>query len=299
MRKSVIFLIIILAVVLSCYIISNCVVKKGEGSIIIARDLKTDDLTLLKNGNNFIWQGAIPGRVVFYTISSQNMNTFNLSMKTRLFEDLNDNIYSIKISLNIVYNIDEKTVLNFYRAQLERSGNSFNDLIEKFLKGNFEGELATYISPRYRRDDILREKDQIAERIINRLKNQCQSAGINISSYEIIGGITLPEGEIFNEGLNYCRELRENEKNNKKELIILNGQLEREKLFNKLYFDKLSEISKLISGTPALLKYIYIDKMADKVKVIVAPENSGLPFGLDSDDSQKRQKNSVEIDNLK
>jgi hypothetical protein len=227
------------------------------------------------------------------------MNTFSLSIKTRLLEDLDDDIYSINISVNIVYNIDEKTAVNFYSTRLNDSGNIFNDLMEKFLKGDFESELAPYMSPRYRRDDILKEKDQIFERIVNRLKTQCRPAGIDISGYEIIGGIVLPESDIFNEGLNYCRELRENEKNNKKELIILNGQLEREKLFNKVYFNKLSDVSKLISANPGLLKYIYIDKMADNVKVIIAPEKSGLTFGLDGNDNQKFEKKSAEIDNLK
>ncbi len=298
MRKSVILIIIVIAVLSAFYVYPNCVVQKGDDIIIIARDLKTNNLMPLKNGGNFIWQGAIPGRVVFYSISIKNVNIFSLAMIPGSLKGLNDDLYSIKFSVNIVYNIDEKNAVNFYGTRPDSSGNIFNDLIEKYLKGDLESELSPYLSPRYRRDDILREKDQILERIIIRLKNQCQPAGINISSYEMIGGISLPESEIFNEGLNYSRELRENEKNNKKELIILNGQLERGKFFNRAYFDKLSEISKLIRANPDLLKYIYIDKLGDKVKVIVAPGKTGLSFGLD-DGSRKSDSDSSEIDNLK
>jgi len=63
-------------------------------------------------------------------------------------------------------------------------------------------------------------------------------------------------------------------------------------------------ISNLIKSNPDILKYIYIDRLAGNVKLILSSDKSGMPFGMSLNedlDKTGKSKNAAkeEINNLR
>ena len=109
----------------------------------------------------------------------------------------------------------------------------------------------------------------------------------------------VPDAEMYREGLLLASDLRKIENDNKKELIVLENILRKEDQKHKKYLENLWEIAKLVKNNPDLLKYLYIKGFSDKVKVILAPEKSGMPFGLDLEVRDGAASKKGEIDNLR
>ncbi len=304
MKKIFYLFICLLLFVGGCYIFACCVISIENGQFCVFEDKSTGEMQVLRPGYNFIWQGVIPGRVSLSNISKKNIDFFDLRIKIKSMEELSDDSYSVKLRFNISYEIDEKIISDVFRSQISDDKKVFFKAIMKFLNGNFTEELSPYLYPKYRRRDILKDKDRIINYSLESVKKQCLGIGIKILSYEIVGSMDLPASEVYFEGVRYCTELREKEKNNKKELIKFYTKLQKEKNLNKIYFEKLEEISNLIKKNPDILRYIYIDKMADNVRVIIAPDKSGIPLWLDKPDKNEEKdflKSTMEgdIDNLR
>ena len=75
-------------------------------------------------------------------------------------------------------------------------------------------------------------------------------------------------------------------------------QLLKEKSEFELYLEKLTKVSSIIKDNPQILKYIYIDKMGDNIKVIISSDKTGIPGFLgESNDINPGVKGDV--DNLR
>lgn len=299
MKKIIIIFILFTLLICLGYILASSSYKIDENYIGIAKDRDSGEAILMEPGYNFIWQGIIPGRVDVKMVSLKDMEYFELKIMSESLEELKKDSYAVGININIIFQVDEKAIKSLYHSRLHEGAAIFREVMHRFLYGNFKEELSPYLYPRYRRSDILNDGNIIIEKAMKRFAEQCSTAGIIIDKYEIVGGFELPENDVFYEGILYSKEIREKEKNNKKELILLNGKLEREKNLNESYFKTLEEMSKIIRDNPDILKYIYIDKMADNVRVIVAPEKSGVPLGLGAGDDAFMKNDTGEIDNLR
>ena len=105
------------------------------------------------------------------------------------------------------------------------------------------------------------------------------------------GTAVLPNQQVYNEGIAHAADLRKMDKTIEKELIDVRSAMERDRIKNEQFYGKLKEISKIISANPDILKYIYIDKMAGNVNVILSSDNSGVPAHAgEGNRSRRREK---------
>lgn len=294
-NKFIFILFFILIASASAYLLANCIKRVPEGHFTIFKDKTTGDTKLLSPGIHFLIQGLYPDRIILRSFKNINNNIFNLKIEIPPF-GLNNESLCIRMTCNVSYAVDNN--IQIPDIQLENN-NFFNDTIEGIIKANIKTELLPYITPYYKPESITNDKDKITEKALSRSKQQCKDMGLDIRKFELIGQMELPLKELYYNELKFLNELRDIEKNNKKELLILESKLLNEQKHNESYYNKLQEISKLIKENPDLLKYIYIEKLADNVKVILTSDKSGFPLGLTSDKIIERNINNNKIDNLK
>jgi len=113
----------------------------------------------------------------------------------------------------------------------------------------------------------------------------------------VIGSVSIPGPEIYQEGVTLAAELRQIENTRQKDLLILENKLQKEDFRNKKYLENLKEIAKLVKNNPDLLKYLYIKGFAKNVRAIITPDRTGLPFGLDF--GEKEPRTAGDVDNLR
>ena len=292
-------LVFIILIFFAGYLFIHCVIKVDKGTFVLIQDNETGTVNkILDSGYSFILDGVIPDKITIIKISKKNAQMMDLRIPIPLLEDLKSDFYAIKIPVTINYEIvPEKLAFDLNR--IKTGEKFFSSLLERLIRGYFNKEFAPYFKPSYRRGALEKDIEKIANRVEITFRTYCMKIGIRVKDLAIVGNIGLPDLKTFYDGVRYLRELIDVEKNNKKELIILNNKLQKDRISSSRLYEKLEEISKIIKENPDILKYIYIDKMADKVKVIISPDNSGMPFGLDLDSSDKKSDRSGEIDNLR
>ena len=79
----------------------------------------------------------------------------------------------------------------------------------------------------------------------------------------------------------------------------LRNSLEKDKIASEAYYEKLSRIGNMIKDNPEILKYIYIDKLAGNIKVIISSEKNAMPVIFGQDQDVKDSDLKKEIDNLR
>jgi hypothetical protein len=299
MKRLVKILVFLILLVIAGYLYINCVIKVEEGVFVLVQDRETGDIKkILNSGYSFLLDGIIPEKVSIIKISKKNTQFMDLKIPIPLLENLKSDLYAVKIPITVNYEImPDKLAFDINR--LKGGEGYIATLLEKLLRGYFNKEFASYFSPSYRRGALVKDIETLIGRVESALRTHCLKLGITIGEFVIVGNIDLPDLRTFYDGMRYFRELVDVEKNNKKELIILQSKLEKDRISNSQLYEKLEEISKIIKKNPDILKYIYIEKMGDKVKVIISPDNSGMPFGFNFNSSDSKPDRRGEIDNLR
>ncbi len=298
-NKILFILFFILIAASSLYLLVNCLKRVPEGHFAVFKDKTTGDVRLLSPGTHLLIQGLYPDRIILRSFKEVNNSIFNLKLEIPPFESSNEAL-CVRITCNILYAVNNNIQISGIQLDNLDNNNFFNGIIERIIKVNIKTELIPYITPIYKPETIADDTNKIIEKTLNRSKQQCKDMGLEIRKFELIGQMELPLKDLFYNELKYYNELRDIEKNNKKELLILENKLLNEQKYDNLYYNKLREISKLIKENPDLLKYIYIEKLADNVKIIFTSDRTGFPPGLISDQILEKKNNSNnEIDNLK
>lgn len=294
--RNILFIIILLT--LAGYLYVNCFFMIEEGVFGLVRSEQTGDIIrVLDSGYHIIPEGIIPEEISLMTFRKKESRLFDLSIPIPSLEMTKSDFYAITIPVSVQYAVSPERI-TLITEEWGDDRDYIPHLLKRFMTGYFVREFTPYFSPVYRRVELERDMDEIVQSVSESLTAQGRGIGIEITAFRLSGAVRLPDTEIFFDGLQYLKELMEVEKNNKKELIILRSKLERDEIYNKQFYQKLEEISRLIKQNPDLLKYMYIEKMADKVKVIITPEQSGMPFGLDFGSGEK-EKRTGDINNLR
>ena len=64
-------------------------------------------------------------------------------------------------------------------------------------------------------------------------------------------------------------------------------------------FEKLLRISSILKNNPEILKFIYIDKMGDDIKVIISSDKTGLPAMFNDSAEGTKPAAKGDVDNLR
>ncbi len=275
-----------------------CVAVIAPGRFGVAHDRDTGSFRFLPSGFNFLWQGVVPQRISVRDYGARNSEIITAKVPVPPLGELKSDYYSISFPVSVIYEIDARR-LAVNAGSVWSSAASVTAAVSRAFETSLERELSRWISPLYGRYALLNNRDRILHNAAEGASRYCAGVGITIIAVELAGAVIAPDERTIAEGMAFYSEMRMIERNNKKELLFLGTTLEKDRQLRKDYFEKLNEMSKIIKANPDMLKYIYIDKMAGNVKVIIAPEKSGMPFGFDYVAPEKPAQRKGEIDNLR
>lgn len=286
--KTSVFLLIIY-----CFIFSFYRLEADEYGLIKDHDNRI--ITGFKNRYNFIWQGSLPWKYKIEKLSLKNSSLLNVTIQIPSLSSLTDDIYFIRIPLNVSYRINRDNLpdMSYLSDKIQ---------MDKYISDIASGICTTmfmdYIEPQYTRERFIVEQKRLNDDIAAEINIKLASLGIVVEKLEFILPGYYPDTKLYQEALVRNREMRDLDFSSKKQEIMMKKQLLKEKSEFEFYFEKLSKVSALIKDNPQILKYIYIDKMGDNIKVIISSDKTGIPGFLgESNDNNPGIKGDV--DNLR
>jgi hypothetical protein len=282
--------VIVYTVLLTFYILD-------DDQLGLVRKADNDRVIYIFNDTyNFVWYGFTPWLYKIDKIPLQYSTSIEADVA--ILPGVVDSSGSpdIRIPLEISYKINRDSLPepSFFESSRNRK-----DYIVKSGREVCSFVLNTYIEPDYKRREIERNEETILKKIKTGLVNDLKKGGIITESIESSGSIILPSLTLYREAVLKDKEIKEIAFRNKIQEMHLKNNLEKERISSEAYYEKLGKIGDMIKDNPGILKYIYIDKLAGNIKVIVTSEKNAMPviFGQDQDDKDSDLKK--EIDNLR
>jgi hypothetical protein len=282
------------------YLLFFSLVKIDAGTICVVEDLRAKKAVAIARpiaGDfAFVWQGALPWWFLVSEVPTSRAARFDARITVPGLEVLRERYYHIWIPLRVSYRIDPARFTGAHLLGCQ--GNGADGQMEKLVGRELQRELNQYLVPVYRRDMLPVQVETALAAAVRALEKELGDEGMVITGARITGALSLPDMPVYNEGISHAADLRNIDKKIEKDLIDVRSVMETDRIKNEQFYGKLKEISKIISANPDILKYIYIDKMAGNVKVILSSDNSGLPGMLEKEMKPAKGK-AKEIDNLR
>lgn len=263
----------------------------------LVRDAENDKAVYLFNGPyNFVWYGFTPW---LYKIEKMPLG-YSLSAEVEVsllpWADDRTGSLDIKVPLEISYKINREVPpeLSFFQNSSSR-----RDFIVNTAKEVCTSVLKEYIEPEYKRREIERNEEALIKMITEGINRDLKRVGIESESVNSTGSFVLPSLALYRDAMLKDKEIKEIAFRNRIQEMHLKNSLEKEKIAAEAYYEKLSRIGDMVKDNPDILKYIYIDKIAPNIKVIISSEKNSMPvlFGQDQDPSGADL--NKEIDNLR
>jgi len=263
----------------------------------IVRDAENDRIIYLFNDKyNFVWYGFTPWLYKIDKIPVHYSTSIEAEVPLLPWADNSSGSIAVKIPLTISYRINRNMLpeLSFFQSSSSRKeyiAKSGRDICSFILK--------KYIEPDYNRAQIERNEETLLEMIKSGLDNDLKKGGIIPDSIQGSGSFILPSLALYRESMLKEKEIKEIAFRNKIQEMNLKNSLEKDKIAAEAYYDKLSRIGDMIKDNPEILKYIYIDKLAGNIKVIITSEKNTMPVIFGQDQDVKDSDLKKEIDNLR
>lgn len=267
-----------------------------DNEVGLVRDTSSNQVIHLFNKTcNFVWYGVTPW---LYKVEKVPVK-YNTSIEVRvpLLPGVADPSGSldIRIPLEISYHIDQDTLpgLSFFESS------SKNGYLVNIGTNVCSSLFHKYIEPDYRRRDMERNEEMLLDSIKAGMEFQLKEAGIIADSIQCSGAFILPAFELYREAVYKEKEMKEIVFKNQIQEIHLKNNLNKEKIIGEAYYEKLSRIGEIIKDNPDILKYIYIDKLAGNIKVIMSSDKNLMPEIFGSEQDIKDSGLKKDIDNLR
>jgi len=296
--KDLIKLLIKLSfLVLVVYSLILCFFSLKEYEVGLVKDISSGQIvTSFKSRYNFVWQAGLPWKYKAEKVEIKNAAIIDVIIQIPSLSSLTDDIYFIKIPLNISYQLKKD---NLPDLSVIESRKNMDLYISGIISDIYRSYLIDDLEPVYDRNKLVQDQNKLNDKIFAEVNKKLASIGIIPERIEFLPAGYFPDKRLYEEGLVRNKEMRDLDFNNKKQEILLKKQLFKEKSEHELYFEKLLRISTIIKDNPEILKYIYIDKLGDDIKVIISSDKTGIPamFG----DTNEANKSGVkgDIDNLR
>lgn len=281
-------------ILLLIYLFVFCFYRLKDDRIGVVKNPGTGEVILIFNDRfNFIWQGALPWVYDLGIVDTSTTVLINANVVIPSIAILKDDIYSVKIPFSVSYRVDRQ---NPPDKSFFKSKEATDAYVESFVESICSSVLVNYLEPVYNRNGIIKNEAELSGMITSRIMEKLKSAGIICDKLEIVTSGYYPDDELYREGLARCRELRDLDFANMKQQISVKNGLLKDRSQYELYYEKLFRVSALIKDNPDILKYIYIDKMGDDIKVIISSDKTGIPvmFGNPIDDKKSDLKGDID-----
>ncbi|MDA3901753.1 MAG: hypothetical protein PF637_14675 [Spirochaetes bacterium] len=312
MKKFLLFILFVVILGGAGYTAYRSVKFTPRGQILVAYDTE-DKRIITSSGSGWVIApyALIPGRVAFYTIETNGTLEVDCSLPLQELELLDDSLYSVSVKLSMRYSVDAKSYIPS-ASQLEDPAAAIADKLESDLLSEFASIMRPYLNSPFAPDRLREQWPDLLVTIEERCRSRAQEYGISVNGIDALTILKIPDEEIYNYGLQLRTDLMELRKKHLVEREALQHSLDLKSIETGTYYEHLQKISDIIAGNPDVLKYIYIEKLAPSVKMIIPVNSDGYAFGLDkisetkkdvkkSEDAKesKDKKVSEDIDNLK
>ncbi len=263
----------------------------------IVRDADDDRVIYLFNDKyNFVWYGFTPWLYKIDKIPVHYSTSVEIDISLSPWADERSGSLDIKIPLEMSYRIDRDMLPE---TSFFQNSSSRRDYIVKIGREVCSFVLKKYIEPDYKRREIERNEEILLNAVKSGLSNDLKKNGIIVESIQGTGSFILPAFALYREAMIKDREIKEIAFRNKIQEMHLKNSLEKDKISSEAYYEKLSRIGDMIRNNPEILKYIYIDKLAGNIKVIISSEKNAMPVIFGQDQDVKDSDLKKEIDNLR
>lgn len=295
--KKLLVVIVILGV---AYTLFASIHKIENDRMMVVEDIKSRQIVRTSRpvfrDFVFVWQGALPCSYSLFEIPLRRSVSCSVKIAIPGLTGLTEDYYFIQVPLRVVYRIDGKGFSD--NTLLRENCRNLDAAVVKLFEDAIGNEFGKYTALVYQRDALAAQIVPLMNKIKRDLQPEFKGMGLALVSAGVPGSVLLPEFATYTEGLQHAAELRKLDKAMQKDLIEMRGTVEREKIKNEQFYSRLLEISRIIGKNPDMLQYIYIDKMAGNVKVILSSDNTGLPGFLENVKKQKKGK-PRDVDNLR
>lgn len=249
-------------------------------------------------GTRFFWQGLLPFLYHVQILPVENVRNWEITVSIPGLER-SAALNTITIPVQVVYTIKPGKVTDL--QMLLSGGQKLDSAIKNSFESLLSLEIHGIINARYSRDAVLTGMESFVGKTLDRVKNYYSLKGIEMISAEARGVVRLPGDGEYARALFELSEIDRVKLENEKSFLSVQERIREGRLLNGELFAKLREMSLIIRDNPDILKYIYIDKMSDNVKIIISSDRTGLPMALDGEfrDSGPDPSKRREIDNLR
>lgn len=299
--KLLLKLLLLLLFIGSIYAVASSYMPVREGSAAVIEEINSGNVISVLTGKRlFVFYRALPWLFNVNRITLENSISHTLVFDIPELRLINDEALKIKLPVSCSFTIasDELKNLNL----LKNDGLWLKERVISVLSNSFGFFLQDYVSPFYKWRDISAEKDFLLANAVKEASDKLHSEGILIDDLKYTEAVYFPNMGLYREGLAQAEEIRRISAENSKKLLAVKGNLDINAQSMESTYSVYREMSKIIKENPDILKYIYIDKMADNLKLIISSDKSAVPAFLDSEsrDSKAPELNSTgEINNLK
>ncbi len=289
-QKIIIAVFVIAAFV---YIFVRTVIFVGDGVLAFVTDSNGHILGYLHKRVNVVPQGIFTAIKANYIPLNGSCNV-DIAIPVPPLESIKSDHYSIKIPVVINYTLNsEQLTLDLNKLYLDTSYLSQQYGIR--LSGSIKDAISRYLYPYYQYNALQANIKKEVFMAIDHVKESFAHDGIIIKEVTL-GIIYIPDYTVYTEGRKFLLELLTQEKLSTIQLNALQQQLKEDELKHARYLEHLEKISGIIAKNKDILKYIYIDKLANNVRVIVTSDKN-IPFDM-GNDSQSESLNK-DFDNFK
>ena len=295
--KLVIIIIIMGAVGFGAWLsVSN--VRQGE--LAVLEDYRNARvISIHGEGRHYIWQACIP---VVYKVSILPVSrvlSWDVIIPITGLADSEKSRFRIIVPVTFSYTLIPEKISDY--QILLSGGSKLESEIKKSLEGFIARQINEMLEPRYQRNALLAGVNSAVKDAAEKFDADYKKQGVTIDKFSLSGPVVLPSDDEYARAVRELAELARVKFENEKSFLLVNQKIREDRLLNSELYAKLREMSKIIKDNPDILKYIYIDKMSDNVKIIISSDKTGLPQSLDSElrESGPVQSKKKEIDNLR
>lgn len=275
------------------YIFVRAVVIVGDGVLAVVTDTQGQVLGQLHKGVHVVPQGVVTTITTHY-IPLNGSCTVDIVIPIPPLELIKSENYSIKIPMVINYSLNPGQLsLDLHR--LYSDAQYLQQQFQMRLLSSIKESIARYLYPYYQYNLLQANINREMVQAIPHVKESLARDGITVKDVTP-GSIYIPDFAVYAEGKKFLLELLAQEKLSTMQLNAVQQQLKEGELRNAQYLEHLEKISKIIAKNKDILKYIYIDKLADNVKVIVTSDKN-VPLDLTSGSESESSKK--DFDNFK
>ncbi|MEO0224288.1 MAG: prohibitin family protein [candidate division WOR-3 bacterium] len=213
-------------------------------------------------GNYYIYKGGISFNVPFInevSIYDSKIKVFPTQKPFTIWSSSSDGV-QIGLDLRIWYSIDTSNIIKLHKLL----GNSnYNQIIESETKSITKIELSKYQAV----EIWTTAKKEFSENIRNALNEKFRNYGIYINS------VSIEEVKVTPEFLKTIEEIaisKQKAEKLKYELQSEELEAQKRKIQAQSKAQEIEIIAKALNQNPKYIDYLYVDKLSDKVQVIIS-----------------------------